>query len=302
MTNDRTAPVAVRLPAVEVTLAGDSFGDAADPPVMLLHGGGQTRHSWRHTAEELGASGWNAVSVDLRGHGDSDWSPDGLYQIDYFAADVRAAAQSFTEPPALVGASLGGISSLLAIAEASEPIAAALVLVDVAPRIETLGVERIHQFMRSGIGGFATLEDAADAIAAYNPHRPRPKDLNGLKKNLRLRQDGRWHWHWDPRFMEPLDVQHPSPGLDGIPQPRFTPAERLEDAARMITVPTLLVRGGSSDLLSEEGARALLELIPHAHYADVAGAGHMVAGDRNDRFNAAVTEFLRTEVRPTMRG
>ena len=298
------APVPVRLATEELSLAGDAYGSPDDPPVVLFHGGGQTRHSWRHTAEQLGGSGWYAVTVDLRGHGDSDWSPDRTYTIDGFAADTRAVACSFAEPPALVGASLGGIASLLAIADADTPIAAALVLVDVAPQIEVAGVERIRAFMRSGQGGFASLEEAADAVASYNPHRPRPKDLSRLTKNLRLRDDGRWYWHWDPEFMGPAGPAggDDSPGLDGIPHQRFTPRERLEDAARKITVPTLLVRGGSSDLLSEDGAGALLALVPHARYVDVAGAGHMVAGDRNDRFNAAVTDFLRTEVRPGLRG
>ena len=299
------APVPVRIDTPELTLAGDAFGSPDDLPVVLFHGGGQTRHSWRHTAEQLGASGWYAVSVDLRGHGDSDWSPDRTYTIDGFADDARAVAASFDRPPALVGASLGGISSLLAIAEAETPVASALILVDVAPQIEIAGVERIRAFMRSGSAGFASLEDAADAVASYNPHRPRPKDLSGLKKNLRLRDDDRWYWHWDPEFMGPAGPgggDDQAPGLDGIPQQRFTPRERLEDAARHITVPTLLVRGGSSDLLSEEGAQALLALIPHARYVDVAGAGHMVAGDRNDRFNAAVTDFLQTGVRPRLGG
>jgi pimeloyl-ACP methyl ester carboxylesterase len=298
---EEIVPVPVRFATDDVVLLGDAFGDEHDPPVVLLHGGGQTRHSWRHTTAQLGASGWYAVSIDLRGHGESDWSPDGLYAIDRFAADVRVIARSFAEPPALVGASLGGISSLLAIAEADGPIASALILVDVAPRIEVTGVERIREFMRSGADGFPTLDDAADAISAYNPHRTRPKDLSGLKKNLRQREDGRWYWHWDPRFMGSMVNPEPGPGLDGIPQQRFTPVSRLEAASRAITVPTLLVRGGSSDLLSEEGAQELLALIPHAHYADVAGAGHMVAGDANDRFNAAVTDFLAREVRPIMR-
>lgn len=292
-------PLPFRIPAGDVTLGADAIGDPADPPVVLLHGGGQTRHSWRHTAEQLGTSGWYAVSVDLRGHGDSDWSPDGLYTIDYFAADAAAVARSFTEPPALVGASLGGMSSLMAIAEAGEPIASALVLVDVAPHIEPVGVERIRAFMRSGAKGFDRLEAVADAIAEYNPHRPRPKDLSGLHKNLRQREDGRWYWHWDPRFMG--SIEDAPAALDGIPADRFAPQDRLEAAARSIAVPTLLVRGGSSDLLSEQGARELLDLVPHAEFADVAGAGHMVAGDRNDRFNTAVTEFLDRTVRPTVR-
>ncbi|HEU4840248.1 MAG TPA: alpha/beta hydrolase, partial [Ilumatobacteraceae bacterium] len=86
-------------------------------------------------------------------------------------------------------------------------------------------------------------------------------------------------------------------GLDGIPSRRMVHAERLEEAARRLTLPTLLVRGASRDLLSEEGAAAMLALVPHAKQVDVAGAGHMVAGDRNDRFNRAVVDFLEHDGR-----
>jgi pimeloyl-ACP methyl ester carboxylesterase len=291
----------MRIPvAPAVTLLADAYGDPGDPPVVLLHGGGQTRHSWDNSARLLGGAGWYALTVDLRGHGDSDWSPDGDYRFERFAEDVRAVAASLDSPPALVGASLGGMASLLAIGESDAVVASALVLVDVAPRIEMAGVARIRAFMRQGLDGFPDLESAADAIATYNPHRPRPKDLSGLKKNLRLKDDGRWYWHWDPRFMALQEPQEE--GLDGIPSSRMVQAERLEEAARHITVPTLLVRGGSSDLLSEEGAAHMLSLVPHARQVDVSGAGHMVAGDRNDHFNSAVTEFLEHDVRPTLHG
>ncbi len=283
----------MRLPgAGDLSLVADAFGDAAAPPVVLLHGGGQTRHAWGGTAQQLGDAGWRAVTVDLRGHGDSDWSPDGVYSLERFASDVVSIAGTFDRPPALVGASLGGMASLLAIGESAAPVAGALVLVDVAPRIEMAGVERIRAFMRQGLGGFADLDEAADAIASYNPHRPRPKDLSGLTKNLRQHEDGRWYWHWDPNFMAPAEPQ--GGGVDGVPNTRMVPQERLEAAASHVTVPTLVVRGGSSDLLSEEGARHLQSVIPHAELVDVAGAGHMVAGDRNDHFTTAVIEFLRS--------
>jgi len=281
----------------EITLVADAYGDPDDPPVVLLHGGGQTRHSWDNSARSLGDAGWYALTVDLRGHGESSWSPDGDYSFERFAEDVRALAMSLPTKPALVGASLGGMASLLAVGEADEDIASGLILVDIAPRVEMAGVAWIRAFMRQGLGGFPDLESAADAIATYNPHRPRPRDLSGLTKNLRLKDDGRWYWHWDPRFMA---LQEPDePGLDGIPSRRMVQAERLEDAARRLRLPTLLVRGASSDLLSEEGAAAMRALVPHAQQVDVAGAGHMVAGDRNDRFNAAVVQFLEETVRPS---
>ncbi|MBA3281614.1 MAG: alpha/beta hydrolase [Acidimicrobiia bacterium] len=272
----------------DLRLVGEVEGPVDGSPVLLLHGGGQTRHSWAGTLRTLAGRGWRACSLDLRGHGDSQWAPDGDYTLDAFAADVRAVAATFSGPPALVGASLGGLSSLVAIAEHGDQagLASSLVLVDVAHRLEVKGRNRIGEFMTANVDGFASLEEAADAIAAYNPARPRPTDLSGLRKNLRQRQDGRWFWHWDPRF-----IRGASGSADETRASVVEPG-RLHRAAAALEVPTLLVRGRSSDLLSEAGARDFLELVPHAEFADVAGAGHMVAGDRNEVFNQAVLEFL----------
>ena len=284
----------LRLTGDGLTLAADTYGPPDGPPVLFFHGGGQTRHAWGGTARLLGEKGWRATTVDLRGHGDSDWAPhrevegDG-YTLDDFAADVRAVAAVQSSPPVLIGASLGGLASLTAIGEApaGTTVASGLVLVDVAPRLEQEGIDRIAEFMLGNLDGFASLDDVADAVAAYNPHRPRPKDLSGLRKNVRQREDGRWYGHWDPAFL-----------LGGrIDETRSVRNEgRLEEAARAVTVPTLLVRGRQSDVLSEEGARQTLELMPQARYVDVGGAGHMVAGDRNDAFNDAVVEFLREQL------
>jgi pimeloyl-ACP methyl ester carboxylesterase len=272
------------LPGAGVELAADLYGTESDPPVLLLHGGGQTRHAWGSAAATLAAAGNFAISIDLRGHGHSHWSPDGVYDLDRFAADVRTIASSLGRPPALVGASLGGLASLVAVGEARNGLARCLVLVDVAPRIEVDGRQKIQGFMRAGMRGFDSLEEAADLIAEFIPHRPRPSDLSGLRKNLRQRGDGRWYWHWDPRWIGNHE------GVDG--QGGLVHHERLCAAARGVTVPTMLVRGRMSDIVSDESVRELRELVPHAEVVDVAGAGHMVAGDRNDAFNGAVIEFV----------
>lgn len=271
-----------------LTLAADVGGPDDGPGVVLLHGGGQTRHSWSGTWHALVDRGWRAASVDLRGHGESEWAPDGDYSLDAFAADARAVAASFDKPPVLVGASLGGLASLVAVTESArqESVAAALVLVDVAHRIEVSGRERIGDFMMAKPEGFASLDEVADAIASYNPHRPRPTNLSGLEKNLRRTDDGRWVWHWDPQFVRGVK------GSADETRASLINPERLTTDVAALRVPTLLVRGRSSDLLSEEGAQEFLELAPHAEFADVAGAGHMVAGDRNEVFNEAVLGFL----------
>ncbi|HEY2812345.1 MAG TPA: alpha/beta hydrolase [Acidimicrobiales bacterium] len=270
-----------------VHLSADVGGPEDGPTVVLLHGGGQTRHSWAGTWQLLVDRGWRAASVDLRGHGDSDWATDGDYTHGAFAADVLEIATSLPQPPVLVGASLGGLASLVAIAQSpvQEDTARALVLVDVAHRLEFEGRQRIGAFMSAHLDGFVSLDEAADAIAAYNPHRPRPKDLSGLSKNLRQR-DGRWYWHWDPAFMTgKFGSEDETRSID-------IGADQLGAAVDGLRIPTLLVRGRSSDLLSEEGAQDFLARVPHAEFADVAGAGHMVAGDRNEIFNRAILDFL----------
>jgi pimeloyl-ACP methyl ester carboxylesterase len=272
-------------------LAADVFGDAGRP-VLLLHGGGQTRHAWRRTAVELARAGWVAYAVDQRGHGDSEWVADGAYSFEDFAADVTAVAAELDgrhgAAPVAIGASLGGIASLLAAGDAQPngaSIFAALVLVDITPRVDLSGVAKVQGFMRTHArDGFASVEEAADAVAAYLPHRPRPRSTEGLKKNLRLHPDGRWRWHWDPRF---LDGRRP---VDGR---RAEIELRLVAAARGLRIPAMLVRGGSSELVQEEHAREFLALVPHARFADVSGARHMVAGDRNDQFAAAIMRFLK---------
>jgi non-heme chloroperoxidase len=286
VTSSALEPTSLRLSGRDgIELAADAYGDPSHPPVLLLHGGGQTRFAWGGTAAQLAADGWYAVSMDLRGHGESAWDDAGDYSVNAYVDDVRAVVPQLGTKPVLVGASLGGIASLLAEGEGDASLCAAIVLVDIAPKIEGSGALRIIQFMQGGADGFASLEEAADAVAAYLPHRARPSDLSGLAKNLRKLPDGRLRWHWDPRFLQPS--HGPKPGQE---------PDRLRNAARRLRVPTLLVRGKLSDLLSEEGAQEFLSIVPHARFADVSDAGHMVAGDRNDRFSAAVIEFLR-EVR-----
>ncbi len=266
-----------------LTLAGDSWGDPKGPLVLLQHGGGQTRHAWKGAGEALGAAGYHAVAFDARGHGDSAWSPTGEYDQDHMIADLVALIDTLGgRRPVLVGASMGGGVSLGAIGE-DHVDATALVLVDIAPQIEREGAARIMAFMQQRPDGFDTLEEVAEAIANYQPHRKRPRKLDGLAKNLRLGEDGRYHWHWDPGFLKrPRDLKKRT--------------DRLQACASRLSLPTLLVRGGLSDVLSEDGAQAFLRSCPHSEYVNVTDAAHMVAGDRNDIFSGAVIDFLSRTV------
>ena len=265
------------------TLVADHWGEPSDDAVLFLHGGGQTRHSWGGTAKAMAAAGRYAITLDMRGHGESDWVEEGGYQLSTFADDAAEVIRLLDVRPALVGASLGGMTGVLLEGGRHPGSISALILVDIIPKMNPAGADRVKEFMLANAkSGFASLEDVADAVSAYNPHRPRPSDLEGLKKNLRLR-DGRWYWHWDPRFIE-MGMSEPTREVRD--------PELMSSAMGAVSVPVLLVRGRMSDLVTEEGAAEFQREYPHASYVDVSGAGHMVAGDKNDVFTSAVAGFL----------
>ncbi|HEV2363925.1 MAG TPA: alpha/beta fold hydrolase [Caulobacteraceae bacterium] len=263
-------------------LLADVSGEGARGEVLLAHGGGQTRHAWKKAAQALAERGWRAVSLDLRGHGESEWSPVGDYALDAFANDLIEVARQMAARPALIGASLGGIAGLMVETLLAPGTFSSLTLVDVTPRMDPAGVDKIMGFMGAHLeSGFSTLDEAADAISIYLPHRPRPADLSGLKKNLRRGADGRWRWHWDPKFVTGMDRRSRGEG-------RWELLDRLDE----LRLPVHLIRGAMSELVSEEAAAQFRALVPSAAFTDVAGAGHMVAGDRNDAFAAAAVAFL----------
>ncbi|MEU5407692.1 alpha/beta fold hydrolase [Nocardia asteroides] len=279
-------PTTVRLRSADgLTLVADSFGPEQGQLVVMLHGGGQNRHSWKRTGAALAATGMRVVAVDARGHGDSDWSPTRDYTRDAMVGDLRTVLEQLGATPeagaVVVGASMGGITGLLATASPGGELIRALVLVDIVPRSESAGVERVMDFLGRHRDGFDTLDQVADAVAAYLPHRPRPDNAEGLLRNLRQR-DGRWYWHWDPDLLT---------GLEDQPAVRIA---EMEAAAEALTIPVLLVRGGKSDVVSDEGAAAFLALAPHARLAEISAAAHTAAGDDNDAFTDAVAGFVAT--------
>ena len=274
-----------------VRLVGDRWGDPAGAPVLLLHGGGQNRHAWKATARALAIAGYEVTAIDARGHGDSGWSTEGHYEMEDHAGDLLAVLDTLDRPPVAVGASMGGMTALWAQGMSDRQLFSALVLVDVTPRMELSGVSRIMGFMSAHPDGFESLEQAADVIAAYNPHRERSGNVEGLRKVLRER-DGRWHWRWDPRFIT-SKAELMSGDPDAVERRMAGMAAQLHEAARRVEVPTLLIRGAESDLVSPESVQEFLAVVPHAGYVDVSGTGHMVAGDDNDAFTDAVIDFLR---------
>lgn len=276
-------PQTVKLRGSEdITLVADEWNHNAQteqPSVLLLHGGGQNRYSWKQTGHVLAGLGLHVVALDSRGHGDSDRAPNANYTVDALSADTLAVIEQIGRPVALIGASMGGMTGMLAAAAAGPEKVTKLVLVDVVPRYEKDGSARIREFMSSGTDGFETLDEAADAVAAYLPYRKRPRNPEGLKKNLRLR-DGRWFWHWDPAFLTaPIDD-------------RFVREEKLEQAVMSLTIPILLIRGKLSDVVSTAGVKDFLEKVPRAEFVELSEAGHTAAGDDNDAFSEVVVQFV----------
>jgi pimeloyl-ACP methyl ester carboxylesterase len=263
-------------------LAGNAFGDSDARTLLMLHGGGQTRHAWDASATQLADAGWRTITVDLRGHGESTHTRPAAYALEDFAADTRALISAVADDPVVVGASLGGIAALLAVTEPPAAPVAGLVLVDVAHRFQPRGGGRVVSFMEAHPDGFASLSEAADAVAAYLPHRVRPRAEDGLRHNLR-RYRRRWIWHWDPEILTQAR------GLIGD---QTELSERLTKAVAGLRQPCLLVRGGESDVVSASIAREFVDLAANGTLAEVPSAGHMVAGDNNDAFTAAIHAWL----------
>ncbi|WP_448121801.1 alpha/beta fold hydrolase [Xanthomonas arboricola] len=269
-----------RIDAGETSLAVSVRGADHTPTVLLAHGFGQTRHAWESTAVQLAEAGYRALAYDARGHGDSGFNDADLpYSATQFTDDLIVLAGEQAEPPVLVAASMGGLFGLLA--EARWPgLFRAIVLVDITPRWDTAGVERILRFMTAHPDGFASLDAAADAIAAYLPQRPR-KTAEQLQALLRQGADGRWHWHWDPRLVDELAGQDP-----------HAQQQTLLDAAARTRCPILLISGGRSDLVTPDTIKEFLSIAPHAQHVHLPDATHMLAGDDNTTFTATVLHYL----------
>ncbi len=277
----------IRLNGAGGQLAADVWqpSGSAHGVVLMLHGGGQTRHSWRKAGPMLAGAGWQTYALDARGHGESYWAADGDYSFEGFVDDLLAVVDQLGEKPVIIGASLGGITAMLAEGERGE-VAKALVLVDIAPRVEPAGVARIAAFMTGAPEGFASLEEVAVAVQAYQPHRDRPVNLQSMRKNVRVGPNGRWYWHWDPAFT----------ATDRSSEVNDEGYERTRAAAARIRVPTLLVRGEHSDIVSAGGMDELQSLIPGSRLVEVGDARHMVAGDDNAVFLGEVVSFLESDV------
>jgi pimeloyl-ACP methyl ester carboxylesterase len=264
-------------------LEGGTIGPAGGPLAILLHGGGQTWRSWLQTQHRLAEKGYRAVAYDARGHGDSQWVAPDQYELSDFARDLAAVVDQLGgSEPLLIGASLGGMTALLAVGEGILDGAAGILLADVVHRAVAQGADHIRAFMLRAARGFDTLEDAAEAISRYLAHRERPADLDALARKMRQDEAGRWKWAWDPSVMARPEG----------PERRRFESERLTRSLSKVQVPVLLLRGEKSEIVSPQLRDEFLGLLPAAEAVDVPGATHMVSGDDNDAFTSLIFDFI----------
>jgi pimeloyl-ACP methyl ester carboxylesterase len=260
-----------------VRLAADAYGDAAAPAVLFFHGGGQSRRAWRGSAQRVAAAGYRGITVDLRGHGQSEWAADGDYDVRAFGRDVGALIGGLSGPVALVGASRGGQAALLGAAACPDRVPL-LMLADTAPLIAKGPVDGIRAFFQASADGFATLEEAAQALATHMGGRS--TDPAGLARAMRQDAAGRWFWQWDPRTAAPEFIQPPSED------------EAIQAAAAQLRCPVVLVRGELSEFVSDASVARFKELTPQLVVLVAKGEGHMFTGDANDAFATTLIDNL----------
>ncbi|HYG27875.1 MAG TPA: alpha/beta fold hydrolase [Caulobacteraceae bacterium] len=260
-----------------VRLAVQVWGSVQDPPVVLVHGGGESREAWSAVAEALAAAGRYVLAYDLRGHGDSEWARDGRYDLSAHVGDLSAVLAHLDRRPVIIGAAMGGLIALTAVGESGELQASGLILADAAISLDGFGVSGIAERLILNAIGFNCLEEAATSAAALRPHRATPS-LSAITRELRMDEAGRLRWRWDPAFIKAIDAKGSLP--------------RLKAAAAKVRLPTLIVRGAEGEVVSLESARRLRNMIEGAELVDAPAPGHLSAGDHADEFNAIVLEFL----------
>jgi pimeloyl-ACP methyl ester carboxylesterase len=271
------------------SLVGTACGDPAGPKVFLMHGGAQSRGAWDRGLRALAAAGYRAIALDMRGHGESDWAPDGRYALEDWAGDLIRIVAKLSEggerrPVALVGASRGGQCALLGAVALPEMVSCA-VLIDVTPQNDESGIDLIRGFLERSAAGFDSLEEASASLSEFM-NRPPRGSAEGLARFMRRGDDGRWFWQWDPRMAQREFVRPPSEQM------------QMEAAAARVKAPVLLVRAGNSELIRPEDVDHFRALTPHLDVVEAPGIGHMITADSNDAFMPPVLEFLR-RVHPT---
>ncbi|MCW3018669.1 MAG: beta-ketoadipate enol-lactone hydrolase [Solirubrobacterales bacterium] len=255
------------------------WGRRDRPPLLFLHGGSLTAHTWDLVCLAL-RHDYYCLAVDQRGHGDSEWSPIVDYGPDAHARDIRGLIEQLgLKKPVLIGQSLGGLHAMTYASHAADQLAG-IVLIDVGPGIGAAGAQRIVDFAMNDPGAGA-LEDFVQRALVFNPRRDPRLLRHSLLHNLRQLPDDTWTWKYDRRRITPEFFASTRRGV-----------EQLRDGIRAITCPVLVVRGAESDMYSDRQAAAFAASLPDGRWTKVAAAGHNVQGDNPRGLVEALTAFL----------
>ena len=256
------------------------WGSAANPPMLLLHGFAQTCHSWDFVA--LGFSDdYRVIVLDQRGHGDSDWAADGDYSPETQQNDISAVVSEIgLEDFTLMGLSMGGRNSFTYAANNPDRVRA-LVIVDAGPQNMQQGTQNIRNFVQQD-DELDSVDAFVERVLKYNPRRA-PEQIRGsIMHNLKQLPNGKWTWKYDKRLRRPGRRMGNDPETE----------KRLWGYLEALQCPTLLVRGGASDIIAMDTAEKMHAVIPNSQLSTIEGAGHLVMGDSPAGFQRAVTEFL----------
>jgi esterase len=252
------------------------WGQADAPPVLLLHGGNQSAHSWDLVALHL-SDRYHVLALDQRGHGDSEWSRD----VDNSAEAKAADALAFIEDqrlglPVVIGHSMGG-NVTMRMALSGPGVMKGVVLVDVGPELSPKGVEIVSNFVTHNVE-FDDLEVFLDNVVKYDKFRSREHIARTVKYNMLRRVDG--------KYVSKVDHRH-------VAAPS-TSALSLDDF-KALPYPVLLVRGGESDVLDADAAERFVAVLPHGQLVTVPGAGHNVHSANTPGFLDVVGPFLASQ-------
>lgn len=253
------------------------WGTAGQPLILMLHGGSQQSHSWDFVSLPL-SEHYHILALDQRGHGDSDWAAGGDYSIEAHQSDIDGFVDTLgLRNFHLIGHSMGGRNSYV-WASRHPGMLRSLVIVDTGPVAQARGRNRIQNF-RELPDELDSFEEFAARVQEYTG-RSREQTLGALQYSIRQRADGKWSWKYDKLLRTP-----------GRQSPVWS-EEQLWAAVSKIDCPTLVVRGGNSDIFAAATMAEMARVIPHCATATVPDAGHLVAGDNPADFLAAVQGFL----------
>ena len=259
------------------------WGNPRHAPIVFIHGYAQNAHTWDFSALAL-RDNFNVIAIDLRGHGESDWSSQNDYSIQAYLSDLAEMIRHLgLNSVTIVGLSLGGTIAYSFAALYPEKIDR-LVVVDTGPELNTRGRGRIRRFTSK-----LDILDSFDLFVAramkYNSRRPEWQIRGSLRHSLRKLPDGRWTWKYDPALRDPKLI---APKRPQTSEERWTLWESIR-------CPTLLIRGEQSDLLDRTVAERMKHALPGSQFIEVAGSGHLVPGDKPLAFQASLLRFLKMD-------